>query len=446
MSHYTELIRCVVNTAPVSIAMFDAQMCYLAASVGWKKDYLANESDLIGKNHYKLYPDVPERWREIHRKGLSGITQHNHCDLFLRDNGQVHWIDWSLMPWHDENGEIGGIIIYANEITDRVNTEAALAQSLIETIAAISRTVEERDPYTTGHMNNVASLGVEISKEMGLGDEAIKGIHLGSIIHDIGKLRIPLELLTRPGKLEPAEFEIIKIHPHIGSEMLSNIEFPWPVREIVSQHHEKLDGSGYPNDLKKCEIGLEAQIVAVADIVESVSSDRPYRKSLGIERALEIIEEESKEKLNPEVVSICCDLFERKNFKFSEFQSFEVITREEDDLVIHEFLGIPTARDIDIFLATESISNPKKPTIWDLSRLSTILVTVSDKAVLAKLQSRLSSKKFGKIAMVSNDLDGIKLKSLLEEYFIRPLSDSEPEVAIYSDTESARKWLLSGGS
>jgi PAS domain S-box-containing protein len=185
-----------------------------------------------------------------------------------------------------------------------------LSSSLIQTIEAIAITVEKRDPYTSGHMNHVAQLSSLIAKEMGLSEQQIQGIELGAKIHDIGKIYIPSEILNRPGKLTQAEFEMIKSHSQVGYEIVKGIDFIWPVAEMILQHHEKLDGSGYPNGLKGDEIIIEAQILAVADILEAVSSHRPYRPALGVEKGLEIIKEARGVLLNSEAVDICVKLVE----------------------------------------------------------------------------------------------------------------------------------------
>ncbi|MBF0266312.1 MAG: HD domain-containing protein [Gammaproteobacteria bacterium] len=162
-----------------------------------------------------------------------------------------------------------------------------LTESLKNTIEAIALTVEKRDPYTSGHQKNVAVLARKIGMEMGLPEHQLLGIWLGAVIHDIGKIYMPAEILNRPGKLTDEEFGLIKLHPKIGAEIVEHIEFPWPIKEIISQHHERLNRSGYPNALKDEEIVLEAKIVAVADVVEAITSHRPYRPALDVEVAIE---------------------------------------------------------------------------------------------------------------------------------------------------------------
>jgi len=196
-------------------------------------------------------------------------------------------------------------------------SEKKLRASLLDSITALAAIVEMRDPYTAGHQRRVAQLAVAIANELQLPQEQVEGIHLASVVHDVGKIRIPAEILSKPGRLTGLEFSLIKEHPQNGYEILKSIEFPWPIAQIVLQHHERLDGSGYPQALKSEQILLEAKITAVADVVEAMSSHRPYRPGLGIAVALEEIERGRGVCYDPQVVDICIHLFQDKKFEFS---------------------------------------------------------------------------------------------------------------------------------
>ncbi|MFI4987480.1 MAG: PAS domain S-box protein [Alphaproteobacteria bacterium] len=174
--------------------------------------------------------------------------------------------------------------------TDHEAALQRLERAMEETVQVVASTVEMRDSYTAGHQRRVARIAEAIAVEMGLSDDRIHGLRLASIVHDLGKIHIPAEILSKPGKLTPAEYELIKMHPQVGYDILKPVEFPWPIADIVLQHHERLDGSGYPNGLKGDAILLEARIMAVADVVESMISHRPYRPALGIDTALAEIE------------------------------------------------------------------------------------------------------------------------------------------------------------
>jgi PAS domain S-box-containing protein/putative nucleotidyltransferase with HDIG domain len=207
-------------------------------------------------------------------------------------------------------------------LMERKRTEEELQQSFIKlrrildgTIQALISTVEIRDPYTAGHQRRVAQLASAIAREMNLPEEKIEGIQLTGLIHDIGKICIPSEILNKPGPLDEVEFNLVKAHPQTGYNILKNIEFPWPMAKIVLQHHERMDGSGYPSNLKGEEIILEARILGVADVVEAMSSHRPYRPAYSIDKALEEIKSKRGILYDPKVVDACLRLFQR-GFRF----------------------------------------------------------------------------------------------------------------------------------
>jgi len=201
-------------------------------------------------------------------------------------------------------------------ILARRKAENKLEQVLFQTVEALALMVEKRDPFTAGHQKKVSQLACAIAKGMRLDAKTEQGIYIASILHDIGKISIPAEFLSKPGKLDPVEFTIIKYHPQIAYDMLKSIEFDYPVAKIVEQHHEKCDGSGYPYGLKKDDILLQARIITVADVVEAISSHRPYRPALGIDAALQEISSNSGILYDPEVVEVCLDLFQNKGFHF----------------------------------------------------------------------------------------------------------------------------------
>ncbi len=195
-------------------------------------------------------------------------------------------------------------------------SEMSETSNLEQSLQAISTMLEKRDPYTAGHQQRVADLAEKIALELGLSKEQAHGIRLAGIVHDIGKIQTPAEVLTKPGKLTDIEFSLIKLHPQTGYDILKNIKFPWPIAEAVLQHHERLDGSGYPQGLKGKKIILEARIISVADVVEAMSSHRPYRAGLGLEAALEEITSKRGIHFDPDVVDACLRLFKEHGYKF----------------------------------------------------------------------------------------------------------------------------------
>lgn len=185
-----------------------------------------------------------------------------------------------------------------------------LQKALDGIIHSMAITVETRDPYTAGHQRRVAELASAIAKELGLPEERIAGIHTGAMIHDLGKLAVPAEILAKPSRLTENEFNLIKEHPHVGYSILRNIEFPWPVADMVYQHHERMDGSGYPLGLAGDDILPEARILAIADVVEAMAFHRPYRPALGVEVALEEISKNSGRVYDRDASQACLRLFE----------------------------------------------------------------------------------------------------------------------------------------
>lgn len=188
------------------------------------------------------------------------------------------------------------------------------ANVLEETILAISSTIEKRDPYTAGHQWRVSLMAVEIARELGLSEERIEGLRLGAMVHDIGKIYVPVDILTRPVALSDIEFSLIKTHPQVGNDIIKHVQFPWPVADMILQHHERMDGSGYPASLKGEDILLEARIISVADVVEATASHRPYRPALGLDVAMEEIRKGSGRIYDTEVAAACLRLFEEKGY------------------------------------------------------------------------------------------------------------------------------------
>ncbi len=222
-----------------------------------------------------------------------------------------------------EVGEEYAIYGIYRDISDSKKAEEKLKRSYQQleramegTVNTIAKLVETRDPYTAGHQVRVAELASAIAEELGLPPDRKDAIKFAAMIHDIGKISIPTEILSKPGRLSELEFRLIKNHPLSAYEILENINFPWPVADIVHQHHERMDGSGYPDRLKGDEILLEARILAVADVVEAMSSDRPYRPGLGLDRALDEIRDKTGTFFDKAVTKACLTLFQEKGFSF----------------------------------------------------------------------------------------------------------------------------------
>lgn len=271
------------------------------------------------------YPWWPEERRKKYKK-LFSEDMKKGCSgreiLLVNSMEKEFWVETYVKPVYS-NGDLKFILINWFDITHRKIIEndlkesySKLSRTLQSTIKALGAIVETKDPYTSGHQKRVSKLAVAISKELGMESEIIESIKTASDIHDIGKINIPASILNKPGKLTELEFDMIKTHPRIGYDMVKEIEFQVPIAKIILQHHEKLDGSGYPDCLKAKDIMFEAKILTVADVVEAMSSDRPYRPSLGLKAALEEIKRNRGKLYDPGIVDACVKVVTRKGFKF----------------------------------------------------------------------------------------------------------------------------------
>ncbi|MGB6370894.1 MAG: PAS domain S-box protein [Atribacterota bacterium] len=265
-------------------------------------------------------PDKIEEVKRLTKKAIKGYI--NYGTIRKKKDGTLFPVSISGSSVLIDGKTKGRIILY-QDITQRKQAEQKIKQgyeklqrTMETTIYTISKIIETRDPYTAGHQNTVSQLAVAIAQEMKLPEDKIEGIRIAALVHDIGKINIPAEILSKPSKLNDMEFSLIKNHPKIGYDILRKIDFSWPVAKIVLQHHERLNGSGYPNNLKGDQILLEAKIIGVADVVEAMSSHRPYRPALGIDKALEEISQNRGILYDPVVVDVCLKLFKEKDFKF----------------------------------------------------------------------------------------------------------------------------------
>lgn len=242
-----------------------------------------------------------------------------------KKNRSILWAEITFKFLRDGEGKPNGILGVARDVTETYETHQKLNRSyrqldrLLEGVVnALASAVEKRDPYTAGHQRRVAELAVAITKELGVSEEIIDYLRIAALLHDVGKIYVPAEILAKPTILTPAEFKIIKTHSQVGYEILKPLDFPWPIPEIVLQHHEKNDGSGYPRGLKGNEIMIEAKILCVADIVAAMMSHRPYREALGLDQALGDISKGRGIKFDPDIVDICIKLFKEKGFRFTK--------------------------------------------------------------------------------------------------------------------------------
>jgi PAS domain S-box-containing protein/putative nucleotidyltransferase with HDIG domain len=264
-------------------------------------------ADLIGKKCFEIWKAGEKCNNCILERVIKSREQKK--EELTNEMGEF----WLLRayPVIGPDGEVSGIVEISEDITERKRASKKLEAAFDALISTASDIVSARDPYTADHQRNVSKLALAIGREMRLEDDICESIRVAGLLHDIGKITVPTELLTRLGKLNEIEFDLIKEHSRSGYEILKDVDLPWPVAEIVLQHHERLDGSGYPDGLKGDEIRLESKIIAVADVVETITSHRPYRSALGIDAALNEIVNNSGKLYDPQIVKACLTLFKR---------------------------------------------------------------------------------------------------------------------------------------
>jgi PAS domain S-box-containing protein len=282
---------------------------------------------LVGKKCYKAFYGKSEPCQTCPsmRTFLTGDPHFQTIPFKGATGENLGWLGVHAYPWLSKTtGELKGVIQYIRDISYRVEAEKTIEESfkklrkvLNGTVRALANTVETKDPYTSGHQRRVARLACAIAQEMGESEHFIEGMRVMGFLHDLGKIAIPGEILSKPSTLSEYEFNLIKYHPQAGFEILKAIDFPWPVALAVLQHHERLNGSGYPHGLSGQDIIMEAKIIAVADVVEAIASHRPYRPALGIDHAMEEITRNKGTLYDPKVAQICLKLISEKRFRLN---------------------------------------------------------------------------------------------------------------------------------
>lgn len=307
--------KTLINQAPEALSLHDLEGNIIEVNKAMVDWYGYCQDELLKLKIEDIDPDSVQRgdrnhyWKKLEENKIVCFeTRHR------RKDGSFFPVRVSLSAIR--LGDSKYFLGLAEDITAIKNSQQKIEKTMNAIIETISRIVEIRDPYTAGHQERVAQLSTRIARELGLSGEEIEAIRIASLLHDIGKIGIPSEILNKPCKLSEIEFGLIKAHPQTGYNILKSIDFPYPIAQIILQHHERNDGSGYPNHLKSDQILLEAKIIGVADVIESMCSHRPYRPNLGIEKALTEINLNQGVLYEPEVVNACIVLFEKKGFQF----------------------------------------------------------------------------------------------------------------------------------
>jgi PAS domain S-box-containing protein/putative nucleotidyltransferase with HDIG domain len=290
-------------------------------SVRYVNPALEKITGFSSEENIGIKPPYPYWPKEIIKSCKSKLDHAMKKDMlipelqFINKNGQRFWVELRTSPLII-NRKLKYLLVNFIDITDRKKSFQELEKTFEDTINTLAFIVEKRDPYTSGHQKRVTYLAVKIAKKLKLDNKKIKILKTASIIHDIGKINIPTSILSKTGKLMDIEYNMLKTHPQVGFDIIKNIKFYYPVARIILQHHERENGSGYPNGLKGRDILLEAKIIGVADVVEAMSSHRPYRPALGIKSAIQEITKNKGILYDPQVVDACLKVINSKSFSF----------------------------------------------------------------------------------------------------------------------------------
>ncbi len=319
-------LRTLIDTLPDLIWLKDPEGAYLSCNRRFESFFGAAEKDIVGKTDYDFIDaDLADSFRRHDQAAMvAGGPTANEEQVVFAGDGHREVLETVKMPVRATDGHLIGVLGVSRDITERKQAEDAarrqaeqLRRTVEGAVLAMSHMVESRDPYTAGHERRVAELAAAIGAEMGMAGDELDALRLAGTIHDVGKIAVPAEILSKPGHLNEMEFALIQAHPTTGFDILAEVDFGRPVAEMVLEHHERLDGSGYPRGLKGEEILAEARILAVADVVEAMSSHRPYRAALGMDVALAEVREHARVTFDADVVASCVRLIEEKGFLFT---------------------------------------------------------------------------------------------------------------------------------
>jgi PAS domain S-box-containing protein len=318
-----ERYRIVVENAHEAIIITQDMKMVFANQAATEQIGYSKETLTSGVFTSFIHPDDRRMVADYSIKRLNGENIPSvYSFRIISQDGKIKWVELNatVIEWNKKPATLN----FLNEMTERklleeerIESYNRIKKTLQAAVQSIALLVETKDPYTSGHQERVSQLAQAIAKEIGFTEDQLDFISTASIIHDLGKVSVPSELLSKPTKLSDLEFNLIKVHSQAGYNILKDIDFPWPVADVVLQHHERMNGSGYPQNLHGEAILLEARILAVADVVEAISSHRPYRPALGISAALDEISKNKGILYDANVVDACLKLFREHNFAFS---------------------------------------------------------------------------------------------------------------------------------
>ncbi len=307
----------LLKAIPVPIFYKDIRGCYLGCNPAFSRLLGVAEQDIQGKTVSEIWPATMAGVYQGMDEDLIRTCKPQSYEYMVRDHqGENRSVFYAKDVFYDDRNQVAGIIGAFVDMTERKRAEESLRRTLIQTIDALSSAMMHRDPFTAGHEKRVSDLALAIGQKLAFDEERLKGLGLAAMVHDIGNIQTPAEILTRPRQLTPEEFDLVKLHAEASHDILKDIHFPWPIAQVALQHHENFDGSGYPQGLKGDAILLEARILRVADSLEAMLSHRPFRRQFDVAHAMAELRTGRGTLYDPQVADVCLHLIEECDYVF----------------------------------------------------------------------------------------------------------------------------------
>lgn len=313
--NHTEFLQAFFDNVPDMIYFKDLQNRFVLVNKAHAAALSLTPQEVIGKSDLDFFPEeIGEKYyaddNDIIRTGKPIISK---IEKAPRPDGGITYVSTTKLPHYDGNGELIGIMGITRNLTDFASLEEERLGMAINALTVLGKSLELRDPYTFSHTRHVASIAEKIAQVLGWDDNRLLGIKLAGELHDLGKMNIPLDILNKPGKLTDVEYQLVQQHVITCYELIKDINFPFPLAEMVLQHHERLDGSGYPRGLRQDEVMPEARILAISDVLEAMAYRRPYREALGLDKACEELKNGCDSKYDRGLVDVVFELIKKNN-------------------------------------------------------------------------------------------------------------------------------------